>query len=166
MTPSMGVPMEATDPRSSDQRFIDTAAMCSYYEIEASRLALMQQGLPNEIADAARQVIDDHTAAIDGLKLLALRRRFSFPERIDSDHQRQVERLGVSSGDAFATDYLAAQLRVHEEAIHACAEEAKRSHDGDLREFAKRTLPVLKSHRSMFRSLPYAKAKSWWRFMR
>ncbi len=158
--------MDTTDPRSSDQRFIDTAAMCSYYEIEASRLALMQQGLPNEIADAARQVIDDHTAAMEGLKLVALRSSYSFPEGIDREHQRQVDRLGVSVGDAFATDYLAEQLRVHDEAISACSAEAKRSHDADLREFAKRTLPVLKSHRSMLRTLPYAKATSWWRFMR
>jgi putative membrane protein len=67
--------------------------------------------------------------------------------------QQALDRLKAASGEAFDKGYVAAQVRAHDEAVALFRSYSNSGDDPALKEFAKKTLPVLEMHQEHVKEL-------------
>ena len=150
----------------ADQKFIDAAMVGGMLEIQASRLALTQDNLPDNVKDAARTMVDDHTRLDDQLQRIATAKGFSLPSELDKSARSRLDRLQEVSGKGldFLKAYDSYLVKSHKDAISLFEDQAKDTTDPDLKAFALDNLPTLRHHADMVSTLPYAKEEnSWWK---
>jgi putative membrane protein len=71
------------------------------------------------------------------------------PTALEPDLQRKLDDLRARNGNSFEHRYHDLQVKAHDEAIHLFEAASQSSDDGDLREFARTALPMLRRHREM-----------------
>ena len=152
------VPALAQDPGAvtQPQQFVDMATVANMFEIELSKVALEKSAKP-ETKTFAQHMIDDHSKAGEEMKVAADAEGMKMPTALDEKHQKKVELLSGSSGDAFDQSYLAEQLIAHEEAVALFTGYSTNGAPGALKDFAAKTLPALKSHLEEVKTLTAAK---------
>lgn len=138
----------AQDAVTDPQQFVDAAASGNMFEIESSRAAV-DRLTDADLAAFAQRMIDDHTAAGDGLVAAAGEEGVTVPAEMNAQHQQQLDALMASEDAAFNDAYRAAQILAHGEAIALFSGYADGGPDGALKTFAAATLPTLQSHADM-----------------
>ncbi|WP_298215579.1 DUF4142 domain-containing protein [Acidocella sp.] len=130
-----------------DSNFVTIAAQSGLAEVQMGTLAEQKGGA--SVKKIGARMVADHTKANTKLKEIAERLGVVVPASLSSADQETYTKLQGESGAGFDSDYLAAQLTAHKQAISLFSQEAERGKDAALRKFAARTLPVLKEHLSM-----------------
>jgi putative membrane protein len=128
-----------------DLAFVESAAQAGMFEVRSSELAI-KRGVGSAEQAFARQMIEDHTKANAQLSALAGRKGIALASDLDKKHQAMLDALGTASDKEFTKDYVAAQLKGHQQAVSLFSEESKVGKDADLRSFAGETLPTLEAH--------------------
>ncbi|MEP6901627.1 MAG: DUF4142 domain-containing protein [Actinomycetota bacterium] len=123
--------------------FWTTAAQGGMAEVELGKLALQKSQNP-EVKKFAQMMITDHTKANDELKALAAKKNIVLPTDIGG-HKSTVDDLSKLSGADFDKKYVAAMVDDHKEDVDFFTDKSNNS-DADLKAFATKTLPTLKSH--------------------
>jgi putative membrane protein len=154
-TPSGGSTTKSTTNASmsvaataDDRDFVTKAAQGGVFEVKSSELALTKSGISPEMRSFAQMMVDDHGKANKELTDLARKKSITASTMLDSKHQAQLDELTALDGDAFDRAYREAQIKAHDGAIELFEKAAKDCDDADLKSFAQRTLPTLKTHRS------------------
>ncbi len=150
-----------------DQEFINTVISGGMLEIQASRLALSQSGLPANVTDAAHAMVDDHTKLDDTLSSIATAKGYSVPTTLEKDDVRKLEKLQEENGKGldFLRAYDSFLVKTHKNAISLFEDTSKDTKDVDLKSFTIDSLPKLHKHADMVAQLPYAKEENeWWKF--
>lgn len=135
-----------------DLAFATKARQGDTAEVADAKLAL--QTTRNQRVDAfANRMITDHSKA--NARLAAIMRRQGIPAAatIGSKNQTTYNRIEALTGHAFDVAYLSAQKTAHDETIDLFKREIRSGSDPQLVGFAKATLPVLKMHRAMLRTI-------------
>lgn len=115
-------------------------------EVELSKLAVEKAQNP-EVKKFAQRMIDDHTKANNELKALADKKKMKVVSEMSSGHKSTLEDLQKLSGAEFDKAYVDAMVDDHEAAVDLFEEQSKDDDgDKDLKAFATKTLPTLKSH--------------------
>lgn len=141
-------PAADTRPQAwSDDEFVRKAVQAGVFEIESSRLAL-EKSSSGTVRAFATMTIDDHAKANQDLAEIARRNRGDVPDTLDLDHQKELENLRKLEGPEFDREYLECQVKSHDQAIALFERAAREAHDKELKDFATKTLPVLRKHRS------------------
>ncbi len=151
----------------ADQKFIDEAVCGGMLEVQASRLALAQDNLPDNVRDAARTMLDDHTKLDDRLSRIATAKGFSVPSDLDKAGTAKLDKLkeASSNGLDFLKAYDGFLVKSHKGAISLFEDQSKDTKDPDLKAFVYDNLPTLRHHADMVSTLPYAKEENaWWKF--
>lgn len=133
-----------------DSQFMKDAAAANMFEIESSKIALMQ-GRSVWTRQFAKEMIADHTAAQNELKQIAMDKGITLPSSLPMKLQAKINQLRGLHGSAFDRAYKMAQQQGHSETKMKMAMQVKRGHDEDARDYAVKTLPAVTMHLKMIK---------------
>lgn len=129
-----------------DQTFVTKAGGSGMYEVEISKLAMDKASDP-AVKEFAQMMVTDHTKANDELKQLAESKGASVPPALPKDKQAVIDKMSKLSGAKFDKAYHdQVGIKDHKTDIALFEKEAKSGQDPDLKAWADKTLPVLKTH--------------------
>jgi putative membrane protein len=140
--------------------FIKTVPGANEFEIQSSQLAL-QKGVKGDVRTFAREMIKDHTEAGKEFKAALSQSETTSATQasgptLPPKEQGQLDQLKGLSGDAFRKQYIEMQAGAHREAVALFQAYSQSGDDPALKEFAKKTLPVLKMHERHVKQLQAA----------
>ncbi len=130
---------------SSDAKFLMNMAAANNFEIQASRLA-ESRASSAWAKDFAKEMIDDHTMAQNGLMDLAQSKGWDVRGTLDRNMQRNLNRLQDLNGPAFDRTFRSMQINGHAQVSNLLKKEINRGHDENVREYATKTLPEVVLH--------------------
>ena len=133
---------------AADRKFMQKAAMDGMAEVELGRVS-SQNGSSDQVKQFGQHMVDDHGKANDELKSLAQAKGVALPEKMDSKHAKLVAHMQKLSGAAFDRAYMKEMLKDHKTDVAAFKKESTQANDADLKAFAAKTTPTLKSHLQM-----------------
>ena len=137
---------EATAPVSEeDSKFAVMAASGGMMEVQLGELA-QQKASSQRVKDFGAMMVRDHTKANDELKNLAGMKNITVPPAPGEDHMDQITNLSKKSGREFDREYMKMMVDDHQEDIDEFEKCSNNSKDADLKAFAAKTLPVLRTH--------------------
>jgi putative membrane protein len=131
--------------------FATTAALDGLAEVQLGQLALTHSRNP-EVIRLARHLIGEHERVNAALHSIAARKSISTATELDAAHQSVLKSLDGRHGAEFDAAYLTQTVTAHENAI-ALFTAASQQGDAEIAAFAAKTLPMLKAHETMARSL-------------
>lgn len=129
----------------SAQDFAATAASSDMFEIRSSELAL-ERSQSNAVQGFAQMMINDHTAASEGLKTAAQQDGVTVPAEMLEKHATQLQTLQDTAADAFDASYVNVQVAAHEEALALMQAYAETGETAALKAHAAKTAPVIQMH--------------------
>ena len=139
--------MSATQPVNA-ANFATMAASSGMYEVMSSQLAMSRS--QSQVRALAQQMIQDHDRANRELMQIAAASGIQVPSGMMPRHQRMMDELGATgAGATFDQRYVQQQRMAHEEAVALFSSYAQGGDKAQLRDFARRTLPVLQQHHQM-----------------
>ena len=119
-------------------------------EVELGRIAV-QNASSDQVRKFGQRMIDDHGKANDELKSLAGNKDVTVPSELDHKHAKEVKHMQTLSGKEFDRAYMKMMVADHEKDVSEFKQESQKGKDGDVKGFAKKTLPTLKEHLSLAR---------------
>ncbi len=137
---------------SQEKSFVMEAAMGGIMEVELGRMAA-QLGSSDAVKQFGQRMVDDHSKANDELKALAASKNISLPTELDEKHKNELTKMQKLTGPEFDTAYSKAMLKDHEKDVAAFEKQSTKGDDADIKAFAAKTLPTLREHLEMARSL-------------
>lgn len=137
---------------STDRQFMMRAAMMDMAEIQTGRLAV-SQGASESVRQFGQRMIDDHTRTSQQLMQMGSAAGFTPPQTLDAKHRAAADKLARLTGAAFDRAYMKQMVKDHQEAVSLYQRQSTRGTMPDLRAFASATLPALREHLSMARSM-------------
>ncbi|HEX2548161.1 MAG TPA: DUF4142 domain-containing protein [Ramlibacter sp.] len=145
---SMGANAAPTAGRlaAADLSFVTTAAGNDLYEIQVSQLA-MQRGASAQVKNYAQMLVNHHTMSSNELKTILAAKGVTPPATLPPDKQAKMAQLQRLNGAEFDREYIRiAGVQDHQTAVTLFEQASRTLADADLRNFAAKTLPVLRQH--------------------
>jgi putative membrane protein len=139
-SPAPSRPHGATDDVGE---FIRGAGESGQAEVAFAGIA-QQKSQQGTVRDHAARLERDHKAANQELMTLAKAKRVEIPA-LSAEHRAAQRKLEDLSGAAFDREYIGMMAKAHDASIARFSAAAK-SEDADVRAFAVKTLPTLRSH--------------------
>lgn len=140
----------AADSIDPDE-FVDEASAKGMAEIKTSKMAL-EKSQSADVREFAQRMITDHNAANNELASIAKRKKLDVADDTELMSKAKAMVLKQRDGESFDQAYANNQVNAHEQTIDLF-EQAVNIKDPELKAFAQRTLPKLRSHLEMAREL-------------
>lgn len=134
--------------KNMDETFAMKAADGGMTEVMAGELA-RKNGASQTVKDFGARMVADHSKANDELKSVAGKKNMMLPDKVSPKHQAMLDRLGKLNGEEFDKTYMSDMMKDHDADVALFTRASKEVKDPDLRAFAEKTLPVVKTHREM-----------------
>ncbi|MBS1148493.1 MAG: putative outer membrane protein [Myxococcaceae bacterium] len=142
-----------------DKEFVIDAAIGGLAEVELGKLA-QEQGQSQDVKDLGERLLKEHEKANRELEAAVAPYDVMLPTRMDSEHQRDYDKLKAMKGADFDNAFARHIVKDHEKTIKLFKKQAKSGEAKELKEYATRTIPVLEEHLKIARDLAKAKAKT------
>jgi putative membrane protein len=138
----------------STQHFITAASQSDEFERREGRLA-EQDGVGQRVKAFAAQMVHDHTMTTGSLHAAIQKAGLAVPPPppLSAMQQNEIDSLKGLRGAAFDHAYVNQQIRAHEEALGLLQAYARKGDNPDLGTAAQQTIPLVKHHLEMARSL-------------
>ncbi len=136
---------------SVQDNFWTNAAQSGMAEVELGKIASTKAQNP-EVKKFAQMMVTDHTKSNTELKTLAVKNSKTLPTVLDSAHQSMMEKLNGLSGADFDKAYVEGQVDDHETAV-SLMEDNTDNDNADVKAFAVKSLPIMKSHLEMIKNI-------------
>lgn len=130
-----------------DADWVAKAAEKNYGEIRLATLAT-EQSQNAEVQRIAQMLVEHHTKTLDELKLLAQRKGITIPTAPPASVERQADRFTDEAGQDFDKKWCSEMIDMHEESIRDFEKRAENTEDAEVKAFANKTLPTLRTHLS------------------
>jgi putative membrane protein len=130
---------------SADRKFIGEAAQGGMAEVAMGQMA-QQRGNNAQVKAFGQRMVQDHTKANEDLKRIATGKGLQLPTTLGSEHQHHADQFAKLSGADFDRAYMKHMLEDHKKDVSDFEKASKSAKDGDVKDFAGRTLPTLQSH--------------------
>jgi putative membrane protein len=137
---------------SADRTFVEKAASGGMAEIQAAQVAQQKASSP-QVKQFASRMITDHTQANNELQQIAQQENIDVPSQPSQQDRSSVQRLGGMTGSAFDRSYAQDELRDHQQDVALFQREASSGKVPALKQFAQKTLPILRQHLQMAQAL-------------
>lgn len=152
-------PMVA-DNKVDTQTFVTTVPNANAFEIETSKLA-KEKSASADVKAFAEEMIKDHTKAGEEFKAALSQGQTTASIKpatpgLQPKEQAMLDELKAASGKDFDAKYITMQTDAHKDAVALFSTYAKSGDDPAMKEFAKKTLPVLKMHEKHVKELAVA----------
>lgn len=131
---------------SSDRSFIMQATNGGMAEVELSRIAL-QNGAKADVKAFAQRLVEDHEKAGKELEMISAKLGAAPPKPMGK--QDDMKRFAELKGEKLDQAYVERMVRDHKGTIALFEKQANSGDSDELRQFASKTLPVLKEHLKM-----------------
>lgn len=129
-----------------DMKFVMLANSSNMLEIQASQLAL-QNASSQAVKDFAAMMVQHHTMAATEMKNMLANKGAMIPDTaMLSRHRTQIDLLSSLQGAAFDKAYMRLMVDAHEEDVDEFEDETTDARDADIRAFATRMMPTLRTH--------------------
>ncbi len=138
--------------RQADQDFVKDASTLNQKEIEFGRLG-QRQASNDRVREFAQKLIDDHTKAQDELTTLARTKNVQIASQLPQEHRQMVDKMNQMQGAEFDREFIKHMIQGHERAIQQFDQQSRTGEDAQLKAFAQRQLPILRSHLQTARDL-------------
>jgi putative membrane protein len=135
-----------------DRAFVEKAASGGMSEVQAAQIAQQKSASP-QVKQFANRMVTDHTKANGELQQIAQQENFDLPSEPDQHDRSAMQQLSGMTGSSFDQSYAQAELRDHQQDIALFQREAKSGQDPALKQFAQKTLPVLRQHLQLAQAL-------------
>ncbi len=142
----------AADLDRSDKSFINNAYQDGLAEVKAGELALGKTANA-DVKTFAQHMVTDHGSANSDLKSLADSKKVELPSGPSLVAQGKEKYLDTKSGSDFDKAFASGMVSDHKKAVDAFEKAANEAKDPDVKAFAAKTLPTLKSHLTMAEDL-------------
>lgn len=142
----------ANDTAKQDHKFAMEAAQGGLMEVELGQLAA-QKASSQAVKDFGQRMVTDHGKANQQLMQIASQKGISLPRALPADKQQESQKLAAASGAEFDRMYMSHMVKDHEKDVKAFEMQAKNGSDPALRSFAEQTLPVLRQHMELAKSV-------------
>jgi len=142
----------ANDNTQSDQKFALEAAQGGMMEVELGRLAT-QKAASQAVKDFGQRMVTDHGKANTQLMQIASQKGISLPKALPANMKQERDKLAGLSGAEFDRMYMSHMVKDHEKDVKKFEMEAEKGNDPALRSFAQETLPTLRQHLELARSV-------------
>jgi putative membrane protein len=131
------------DPKDSE--FVLEAAQGGMMEVEVGKLG-RQKGSDPSARQVGDMLVNDHGKANEELKGIVSKKGATLPTSLDAKHQAKVDQLAKKEGAEFDKAYFAMLQDDHKKDIAKFEHASQSLKDSDLKAFATKTLPVLRTH--------------------
>jgi putative membrane protein len=128
-----------------DSKFLVKAASGGMMEVELGQLA-QQKAASQAVKDFGAMMVRDHTQANNDLKALAANKNIAIPVTMGEDHMKHVNDLREKAGAEFDKDYMSMMVDDHQEDINDFEKASNNAKDADIKAFAAKVLPTLRTH--------------------
>jgi putative membrane protein len=135
----------ANNLSDADKKFMNEAASGGMMEVEAGQLA-SQTASNDRVKAFGNMMVQDHTNANNELKGLAAQKNVMLPDSIMAEHRNHINMLKKKTGKEFDKAYMSMMVTDHNEDVNKFQVTANNAADADLKAFASKTLPVLRTH--------------------
>lgn len=128
-----------------DAQFMVDAAEINLNEIKLGNL-VQTKSASKQIKDLGKMMVTDHTKNLEELKKLASSKNVTLPESVTEKGMDEYNKLNEKTGRDFDKKYAEMMVDGHKEAIkkfEKCEEDCT---DSQLKNWAIKTLPALRSH--------------------
>ncbi len=141
------------DVSSTDRDFVAKAGEGNLAEIAEARVALKNSQRP-DVQSFARRMIADHSKANEQLKSIAKSEGIEMPAAPSDRDLMRLKAMGALAGTEFDNAYIQQEVEDHGTAVDLFTQESNMGQNARLKSFASETLPTLKDHETMAKSLP------------
>lgn len=129
----------------NDSQFLMDAAEKQHEEIQLGRLA-QQKGTTPHVKELGKMMEDDHTKSLEELRGLAQSKSVAIPTSATNDSRDNHKDLNDKTGNDFDKAFSDMMVDHHEDAIDLYEKAAEDSEDAEIRAWANKQLPGLKTH--------------------
>jgi putative membrane protein len=137
---------------ASDKSFLKNAYQDGLAEVKAGEMGVRKTGNA-DVKAFAEHMVKDHTATNSELRLLAESKKVELPTEPSLIAQGKAKRLDAKTGADFEKGFAETMVSDHKKAVSAFEKASNEAADADVKAFAAKTLPTLKSHLSMAEEL-------------
>lgn len=137
---------------SFDQEFMMNAARGGMMEVQLGNMAA-QKASSNDVKKLGQRMATDHSKVNQTLQHLASNLNVTLPQELKPEQQQEVSRLQGASGKEFDREYVSLMIRDHTMDISEYERAASEATNADLKRFASQTLPTLRQHLQLARSV-------------
>ena len=137
---------------SADKDFMNKAAQGGMAEVKLGELAA-SKAQNADVKQFGQQMVTDHTKANNDLKTLAAGKGVTLPTDVNAEQKTMYDKLSKLSGAAFDKEYVKGMVEDHEKDVADFTKQSESAADSDLKTFAAKTLPTLKSHLDMIKGI-------------
>jgi putative membrane protein len=130
---------------SGDSSFIKNAAQGGMLEVELGKLA-QDKAASEKVKEFGKRMEQDHSKANNELKKIAADKGVQLPTALDSKHKSKVDKLAKLSGADFDKRYMSDMVSDHKSDAKEFQKEADKGKDADVKQFASKTLAMVKEH--------------------
>lgn len=131
--------------KEKDAQFLVDATEINREEIQLGQLA-QQQAVSQDIKDLGKMMVDDHQKCLAEVQSLAASKSITIPDAMSKDGQDAYDKLMKESGTDFDKKYASMMVDGHKGAIEKFEKASTDADDADIRSWAAKTLPSLRSH--------------------
>lgn len=129
-----------------DMKFVMLANSSNMMELELSQMAVQKATNP-AVKDFANMMVQHHTQAGQEMKQLLSAKGTMIPDTaMLSRHRTRMDLLQNAQGADFDRAYMRIMVDAHEEDVDEYEDETTDARDADIRAFAKKMLPTLRTH--------------------
>lgn len=128
-----------------DTTFVSKAATGGMEEVMMANVA-MQNASSQRVKDFATMMIQDHSKANNELKSIASAKSITVPADLTPEQQKDMDMIKKKTGKDFDKAYMDMMLKDHKKDVGEFEKASTNLKDADLKGFATKTLPVLKTH--------------------
>ena len=140
------------DSLEDDSDYLVFAAETDLKEIELGKLA-QTKGVHAETKAFGKMMEEMHTKSLGELKTAAAAKNITIPTAITEDGQKAWDGLNKKEGHDFDEAYADDMVDGHEKAIDKISKAADKAKDPDIKTWAAKLLPNLKSHLEQAKTL-------------
>ncbi len=130
---------------SADIEFVGRATSGILFEMEASKL-VKKSTKREEVKAFADRMLADHAKAHKDLMEAAKKAQIDLPTKMTEIDQKRFAKIWDAKEGTREKVYLESLGKGHEEAVVLYTKAAATAKDSALREYARKTLPVIKEH--------------------
>ena len=134
------------------------AAQGGTLEVRLGEIA-KEKGARQDVKHFGAMMATDHGKAGEELKAVATKNGVTLPPDLDAKHKAIVDSLSKLSGAEFDKAYITEMVKDHEKDAIGFEDASKTAKNPDVKGFAAKTLPVIKSHLKKIKAIAAADEK-------
>lgn len=141
-----------TSSAGAGTEFMRDAAQGGMAEVQMGELAA-SKGHSAEVKQFGQKMVTDHTKANNELKAVAVKKSFTLPLALKAEQTEGMGKLQKLSGAEFDKEYVNMMVEDHEKDVADFQKQAETGTDPEVKAFAAKTLPTLKEHLQIIKTI-------------